>query len=70
MYLSLNVRFFFGKNKVTALALGRSSSDEYSKNLHKVGKKLVGQMGLLFTNKPEEEVLEYVESKYIYARLT
>ena len=29
-------RFFFGKNKVMQLALGRSESDEYKDNLHQV----------------------------------
>jgi len=52
-------RFFFGKNKVMSLALGNSSSDEYGKNLHKIAKRLHGQMGLLFTNSTEEEVLEW-----------
>jgi len=52
-------RFFFGKNKVMSLALGKSVSDEYSKNLHKISKKLHGQMGLLFTNEPEEKVLQW-----------
>jgi len=63
-------RFFFGKNKVMALALGRSSSDEYAKNLHKISKKLRGQMGLLFTNEPEEKVLDWFNgfSEPDYAR--
>jgi len=52
-------RFFFGKNKVMSLALGKTVSDEYAKNLHKISKKLHGQMGLLFTNEPEEKVLEW-----------
>jgi len=52
-------RFFFGKNKVMSLSLGKTVSDEYAKNLHKISKKLHGQMGLLFTNEPEQKVLEW-----------
>ncbi|XP_052249212.1 mRNA turnover protein 4 homolog [Dreissena polymorpha] len=52
-------RFYFGKNKVMSLALGRTSSDEYRENLHKICKHLQGQTGLLFTNKTKEEVLKY-----------
>ena len=51
-------RFFFGKNKVMSLALGRSISDEYRENLHKICSHLKGQTGLLFTNKTKEDVLE------------
>lgn len=52
-------RFYFGKNKVVAFALGRSVEEEYQPNLHKLSKRLIGQMGLLFTNKKKAEVLEY-----------
>jgi len=52
-------RFFFGKNKVMALALGRESSDEYQENLHKLSKHLKGQCGLLFTNGSRDEVVKY-----------
>lgn len=30
-------RFFFGKNKVMMVALGKGQTDEYKDNLHKVG---------------------------------
>nr|XP_053642915.1 mRNA turnover protein 4 homolog [Cherax quadricarinatus] len=56
-------RFFLGKNKVMALALGRTPEEEISDNLSKVSQKLVGQCGLLFTNSTKEEVLDYFESK-------
>jgi mRNA turnover protein 4 len=49
-------RFFFGKNKVMAIALGRNPEEEYRAGLHKISRKLHGQMGLLFTNSPEEDV--------------
>lgn len=34
-------RFFFGKNKVMMVALGKGETDEYKDNLHKVGKILL-----------------------------
>ncbi|XP_013383453.1 mRNA turnover protein 4 homolog [Lingula anatina] len=52
-------RFFFGKNKVMALALGRTAEDEYRDDLHLLSKRLRGQMGLLFTNQSKKEVLEW-----------
>lgn len=52
-------RFFFGKNKVMIVALGKRDTDEYKDNLHKVSKHLRGEVGVLFTNKTKEEVQEY-----------
>ncbi|KAM9444085.1 mRNA turnover protein 4 homolog [Clarias gariepinus] len=52
-------RFFFGKNKVMMIALGKGPTDEYKDNLHKVSKFLRGEVGVLFTNKTKEDVLEY-----------
>lgn len=52
-------RFFFGKNKVMVLALGKSKDDEYLDGLHHVSVHLHGETGLLFTNKPKKEVLEF-----------
>lgn len=40
-----------------AKALGRFTEDEYMPNLHKIGQQVKGQCGLLFSNKPVEEVL-------------
>jgi len=57
-------RFFFGKNKVTMLALGRTSDEEYKENMYKLTKNLQGQTGLLFTNAPEAEVLSYFDDLY------
>lgn len=54
-------RFFLGKNRVIAVALGRSKEDECKENLHEVSKRLRGQCGILFTDKPKAEVLEYFE---------
>ncbi|BFZ21104.1 hypothetical protein BsWGS_24143 [Bradybaena similaris] len=63
-------RFFFGKNKVMQIALGRTEDEEYRENLHKLTRNLQGQTGLLFTNKGEKEVLKYFDELYIpdYAR--
>ena len=51
-------RFFFGKNKVMAIALGKSADDEYKDNLHTISAELKGQTGLLFTNKTKKEVVQ------------
>ncbi|XP_030633140.1 mRNA turnover protein 4 homolog [Chanos chanos] len=55
-------RFFFGKNKVMMIALGKGPTDEYKDNLHKISKFLRGEVGVLFTNKTKEEVQEYFSS--------
>jgi len=55
-------RFFFGKNKIMALALGRIAQEEYKDSLHKVSKYLNGQCGLLFTNRANDEVIRYFKS--------
>ncbi|XP_028404967.1 mRNA turnover protein 4 homolog [Dendronephthya gigantea] len=52
-------RFFFGKNKVMIVALGKDKQGEYKENLSKVSKHLKGQRGLLFTNKTKDEVLQW-----------
>ncbi|CAL8380211.1 unnamed protein product [Boreogadus saida] len=52
-------RFFFGKNKVMMVALGKGRTDEYKDNLHKVSKLLKGEVGVLFSNKTKDEVQEY-----------
>lgn len=54
-------RFFFGKNKVMAYALGKSSEDEIEHNIHWVSKALRGQCGLLFTNRSKEDVLVWFD---------
>eukprot|EP01096_Ripella_sp_DP13-Kostka_P002300 TRINITY_DN13106_c0_g1_i1.p1 TRINITY_DN13106_c0_g1~~TRINITY_DN13106_c0_g1_i1.p1 ORF type:complete len:251 (+),score=120.34 TRINITY_DN13106_c0_g1_i1:54-755(+) len=63
-------RFFFGKNKVMALALGKSEEDEHSPNIHLVSERLTGNCGLLFTDSSAEEVEAYFSafSKSSYAR--
>lgn len=55
-------RFFFGKNKVMSIALGRTQEDEYKENLHKVSKQLNGNVGLLFTNEEDEKVRSWFDA--------
>ncbi|KAJ2005427.1 mRNA turnover and ribosome assembly protein [Coemansia thaxteri] len=49
-------RFFFGRNKVMAKALGNTPEDEIKEGLHQVSEALVGDVGLLCTNDSVEEV--------------
>ncbi|GCC32704.1 mRNA turnover protein 4 homolog [Chiloscyllium punctatum] len=64
-------RFFFGKNKVMMVALGKEPADEYKDGLHKISKQLHGEVGLLFTNRTKVEVIEwfdqYTESDFARA---
>lgn len=52
-------RLFLGKNKLLQVALGRSSEDEYSDNLHALSSKLSGSVGILCTNVESKLVEEY-----------
>jgi mRNA turnover protein 4 len=63
-------RFFLGKNKVMKVALGRNKEEEYADNLHKLSNSITGNVGLLLTNKPRDEVVAYFEKLSIndYAR--
>jgi len=55
-------RFFIGKNRVIAKALGNTEEEEYNENLHKVGLLLRGECGILFTNEKTADVLEYFQN--------
>ncbi|CAB3374983.1 Hypothetical predicted protein [Cloeon dipterum] len=55
-------RFFFGKNKVMAIALGTTKEKEVQPNIHNLANTLHGQCGLLFTNKDKDEVLSWFEN--------
>jgi len=61
-------RFFFGKNKVISVGLGRSKENEYKENLHEVAKRMSGEVVLMFTNEPQEQVESwfnnYTEKEY------
>lgn len=63
-------RFFFGKNKVMAIGLGKTKEEEYKDNLHKISVRLVGNVGLMFTNESEENVKAwfYSQKEPDYAR--
>eukprot|EP00794_Sanderia_malayensis_P011913 gene11913-13147_t len=54
-------RFFFGKNKVMAFALGKTKENEYKENLHRITEHLKGNVGLLFTNKSKDEVVKWFD---------
>ncbi|CAN8076320.1 unnamed protein product [Agarophyton chilense] len=55
-------RFFFGRKKVAQIALGRSPEEEYADGLRKVAEQLVGNVGLLFTNRSHDQVLSFFKS--------
>ena len=57
-YFHLLYRFFFGKNKVIAMALGKERESEYRDGLHMLSRRLQGNVGLLFTNESKEAVNE------------
>merc|ERR1712063_20985 len=63
-------RFFFGKNKVMSLALGRTPEDEVRPDIHKLTAHLSNQCGLLFTNESSEDTKKFFEeySSSDYAR--
>ncbi|CAH2050234.1 unnamed protein product, partial [Iphiclides podalirius] len=63
-------RFFFGKNKVMAVALGRTKSDEVENQLNLLSKRLKGQCGLLMTNRDVMDVLQWFKDFHAaeYAR--
>ena len=52
-------KFFIGKNRVLAKALGNSEAEEYSDNLHLVSRCLKNECGLLATNQSQDDVIEY-----------
>jgi mRNA turnover protein 4 len=57
-----DARFFLGSNKVMQLALGREAGSAYRPNLHRLASMLVGQVGLLFTNKTDAEMKKFFET--------
>ena len=52
-------RLFLGKNKLLQIALGKSTNDEYSDNLHQLSKILSGSVGILCTSQNASSVEEY-----------
>jgi mRNA turnover protein 4 len=63
-------RFFFGKNKVIQLALGKSSQDEQKPHLHEIAERISGLCGIFMTNDPKETVMQFFNtfSEKDYAR--
>ncbi|KAI9597589.1 ribosomal protein L10-domain-containing protein [Syncephalis fuscata] len=63
-------RFLFGSNKVLVKALGDSPESAYKENLEKLSSRLVGEVGLLFTNESLDDVVRYFDEfrKPDYAR--
>lgn len=55
-------RFFFGRKRIAQVAFGRSASEEHCQGLHVLAKHLVGNVGLLFTNRDLASVTTYFES--------
>lgn len=49
-------RFFFGRNKVMAKALGNTEETEHANGLRFVAEKLEGNVGLLFSSMKPDEV--------------
>lgn len=54
-------RFFFAKNKIMALGLGKAPEDEVTDGVHKLSEALRGQCGLLFTNRAKSKVLSWMD---------
>jgi len=63
-----DARLFFGKTKVMAKALGTTPEEEHLPELHRLAPHLTGSVGLLFSPRAPEELIEYfstfVESDY------
>ncbi|KAA8652707.1 hypothetical protein EYZ11_008301 [Aspergillus tanneri] len=55
-------RLFFGKTKVMAVALGQNPESEAATNLHRLSSYLTGAVGLLFTSRDPQSVIEYFEN--------
>ncbi|KAI8812449.1 ribosomal protein L10-domain-containing protein [Cladochytrium replicatum] len=55
-------RFFFGKNRVMARALGESPDSEYKENLRHLASRLEGNVGLLFTDSEPQTVQTYFDA--------
>lgn len=51
-----------GKNKVIAVAFGKDPESEYKKNLSCLTPYLKGDVGILFTNESEKNILEFFKS--------
>ncbi|KAG9239083.1 ribosomal protein L10-domain-containing protein [Amylocarpus encephaloides] len=63
-------RLFFGKTKVMAKALGTTPEESHQENIYQLSRHLVGNVGLLFTNRAPSEIKEFFTalSKTDFAR--
>ncbi|KAI9648970.1 mRNA turnover and ribosome assembly protein [Ciborinia camelliae] len=63
-------RLFFGKTKVMSKALGSDPSSEYQPNTSLLSPHLVGNVGLLFTNREPSSIISFFQdlSKTDFAR--
>ena len=52
-------RFFLGKNRVMAIALGSSPENEYREGLHRLSGYLRGAVGLFFTSEETDKVVKW-----------
>jgi mRNA turnover protein 4 len=52
-------RFYFGRKRIAQVAFGRDIESEHADGLHAVAEKLVGNVGILFTNRKGAEVREF-----------
>ncbi|KAL7269305.1 mRNA turnover and ribosome assembly protein [Rhizina undulata] len=55
-------RLFFGKTKVMAKSLGLAPEDEYRAHLSQLTPHIAGNVGLFFTNRSPQDVLDYFET--------
>lgn len=55
-------RFFIGKNKVMAVALGSDDSSECITGASQVSRRLRGDLGIYFTNEAPEQVTQMLDS--------
>jgi len=63
-------RFFFGKNAVMQVAIGRDESTEQFPGMHKFAETIHGKCCLFFTNEKKEFILEFFKDYAVldYAR--
>lgn len=54
-------RFFMGKNKIIALAFGKTKAEEKKPGLHELTKRIRGNCGLFFSDADAKEVQTYFE---------
>jgi mRNA turnover protein 4 len=52
-------RFYFGRKRLAQVAFGRDAESEHADGLHAVAEKLVGNVGILFTNRDDAAVRKF-----------